>query len=124
MDFPSTAGLDEARRLIAAQQGGRPVSMPILVYKVYPDGREELVRGMRFRGFGVRSLKDILAAGDDSAVFEYMDNTAPFALIGGAGFTAETCVVAPSILVDDLELHPAEEELPKLPVVPPPDMTR
>jgi hypothetical protein len=53
-----------------------------------------------------------------------MDNTAPFALIGGAGFTAETSVVAPSILVDDLELHPAEEEQPKLPVVPPPDLTR
>ena len=47
-----------------------------------------------------------------------MDNAAPFALIGGASFTAETCVVAPSILIDDLELHPAEEELPKLPVVP------
>ena len=33
-------------------------------------------------------------------------------------------VVAPSILIDDLELHPVEEELPKLPVVPAPDMTR
>jgi hypothetical protein len=124
MDFPSSAGLDEARRLMTGQQGGRPVSMPILVYKVYVDGREELVRGMRFRGFNVRSLKDILAAGDDNAAFEYMDNTAPFALIGGASFTAETCVVAPSVLIDDLELHPAEEELPKLPVVSAPDMTR
>jgi hypothetical protein len=124
MDFPSSAGLDEMRRLMTGQQGGRPVSPPILVYKVYADGREELVRGMRFRGFNVRSLKDILAAGDDSAAFEYMDSTAPFALIGGAGFTAETCVVAPSILIDDLELHPAEEELPKLPVVSAPDMTR
>ena len=82
------------------------------------------MRGLRFRGFNVRSLKDILAAGDDSAAFEYMDNTAPFALIGGAGFTSETCVVAPSILIDDLELHPVEEELPKLPVVPAPEMTR
>ncbi len=124
MDFPSTGGLDEVRRLITGHPGGRPVSMPILVYKVYVDGREELVRGMRFRGFNVRSLKDILAAGDDSAAFEYMDNAAPFALVGGAGFTAETCVVAPSVLIDDLELHPAEEELPKLPVVSPPDMTR
>ncbi len=124
MDFPSTASVDEVRRLMSSQQGGRPVSMPILVYKVYVDGHEELVRGMRFRGFNVRSLKDILAAGDDSAAFEYMDNTAPFALVGGAGFTAETCVVAPSILIDDLELHPAEEQLPKLPVVSPPDMTR
>jgi TldD protein len=124
MDFPSTASVDEVRRLMSSQQGGRPVSMPVLVYKVYVDGHEELVRGMRFRGFNVRSLKDILAAGDDSAAFEYMDNAAPFALVGGAGFTAETCVVAPSILIDDLELHPAEEELPKLPVVSPPDMTR
>jgi hypothetical protein len=124
MDFPSSGGFDEARRLMAAQQGGRAVSMPILVYKIYVDGHEELVRGMRFRGFNVRSLKDILAAGDDSAAFEYMDNTAPFALIGGGNFSAETCVVAPSILIDDLELHPVEEELPKLPVVSAPDMTR
>ncbi len=124
MDFPSTANMDEVRRLMSAQQGGRPVSQPILVYKIYVDGHEELVRGMRFRGFSVRSLKDILAAGDDSAAFEYMDNGLPFALVGGAGFTAETCVVAPSILIDDLELHPVEEELPKLPVVSAPEMTR
>ncbi len=124
MDFPSSAAGDEIRRMMAGQQGGRPVSSPILVYKVFVDGHEELVRGMRFRGFNVRSLKDILAAGDDSAVFEYMDNSAPFALIGGSGYTAETCVVAPSILIDDLELHPAEDELPKLPVVSAPDMTR
>jgi len=116
--------MDEVRRLMSGQQGGRPVSPPILVYKVYVDGHEELVRGMRFRGFSVRSLKDILAAGDDSAAFEYMDNGLPFALIGGGGFTAEACVVAPSVLIDDLELHPVEEELPKLPVVSAPDMTR
>ena len=124
MDFPSTAGMDELRRLISAQQGSRPVSSPVLVYKIYLDGHEELVRGLRFRGFTVRSLKDILAAGDDAAAFEYMDNGLPFALVGGGGFTTETCVVAPSILIDDLELHPVEEELPKLPVVSPPDMTR
>jgi hypothetical protein len=109
---------------MSSQQGGRPVSAPVLVYKVYVDGHEELVRGLRFRGFNVRSLKDILAAGDDSAAFEYQNSNAPFALVGGAGFTAETCVVAPSILIDDLEVHPAEDELPKLPVVSPPDMTR
>jgi TldD protein len=124
MDFPSTAPIDEAARVFRAQQSGRPVSVPILIYRVYPDGREELIRGMRFRGFTVRSLKDIMAAGDDNNVFEYMTNTAPFALVGGAGFAIEACVVAPSILIDDLELHPAQEELPKLPVAPPPDVTR
>jgi hypothetical protein len=124
MDFPSSASIDEARRLITAQQGGRPVSMPILVYRVFPDGREELVRGMRFRGLNARSLKDILAAGNDTNVFEFLDNTAPFALIGGSGYTSEAVVVAPSILIDDLELHPAEDEQPKLPIVPPPDVTK
>jgi hypothetical protein len=125
MDFPSSASLEEARRLLGGNQGGgRPVSMPILVYKIFVDGREELVRGVRFRGLNARSLKDILASGDDAAAFEYMENGAPFALIGGAGFTAESCVVAPSILIDDLELHPVEEELPKLPVVSAPEITR
>jgi len=125
MDFPSTAARDEAVRILQGSQGiPHPVSMPTLVYKVFPDGREELVRGLRFRGFNARSLKDILAAGDDPAAFEFLDNSAPFALVDGAPFTAETCVVAPSILIDDLELHPLEDELPKLPVVPAPGSSR
>jgi predicted Zn-dependent protease len=125
MDFPSSGSVEEARRLLSgAQSGARPVSLPILVYKVFPDGREELVRGLRFRGFSARSLKDILATGDDSNVLEFMDSSAPFALIGAASFTTESCVVAPSILIDDLELHPLEDELPKLPVVPAPEITR
>jgi len=123
MDFPSSASFDEVRRLLQGAQGGRPISLPLLAYKVFPDGHEELVRGLRFRGMNARSLKDILAAGDDSAVFEFMDNAAPFALIGASGFTAEATVIAPSLLIDDLELHPLEEELPKLPVVPAPDLT-
>ncbi|MFB3825847.1 MAG: metallopeptidase TldD-related protein [Bryobacteraceae bacterium] len=123
MDFPSSASFEEVRRLVTGSaQGGsaRPVSMPVLVYKVYPDGREELVRGLRFRGLNARSFKDVLAAADDENLFEFLNNTAPFALMGAGGYVAETCVVAPSVLIDDLELHPAEEELPKLPVVPPP----
>jgi hypothetical protein len=122
MDFPSAASLDEARRLLQGVQG-RPISLPLLVYKVFPDGREELVRALRFRGLNARSLKDILAAGDDTAVFEFMDNPAPFALIGASGFSTEAAVIAPSILVDDLELHPLEDELPKLPVVPAPTLS-
>jgi hypothetical protein len=122
MDFPSSASIDEARRLLQGGQG-RAISIPLLAYKVFPDGREELMRGVRFRNLNVRSLKDILAAGNDSVVFEFLDNAAPFALVGGGSFSAEVAVIAPSILVDDLELHPIEEELPKLPVVPPPTLT-
>jgi TldD protein len=121
MDFPSSASLEEVRRLLSGGgQSGQQVSMPVLVYRVYPDGREELVRGMRFRGLNARSLKDILAAGDVEHAFDYLNNMAPFALMGAGGFVAETTSVAPSFLIDDLELHPIEEEQPKLPVAPPP----
>jgi len=125
MDFPSTAAPDELRRLLQGAQGtAHPVSMPLLVYKVFPDGHEELVRGLRFRGFNARSLKDILMVGDDATAFEFLDSTAPFALVGYASYTTEACVVAPSILIDDLELHPVEDELPKLPVVPAPGLVK
>ena len=65
MDFPSTAPLDEARKMLAgAAPGGTAVSMPLYVYRLYPDGHEELIRGVRLRGLNARSLKDILAAGE------------------------------------------------------------
>ena len=121
MDFPSSASFQELRRVLAgmAQSGtnARPVSLPILVYRLYPDGREELVRGLRFRGFSVKSLKDIMAASDEQFVFDFYDSAAPFAVMGGASFVSEASTIAPSVLVDDLELEPAEEELPKPPLV-------
>ena len=107
MDFPSTAG--------AVGQAMRTLSMPVLVYKIYPDGREELVRGLRFRNFTVRSLKDILAAGDDAQVFDFMN--------AQQGYSAETSVIAPSILVDDLDVYISQDEQPLLPMVPPPAMS-
>ena len=125
MDFPSTAELDELRDLVQGEPGAtHPLSLPLLVYKVFPDGREELVRGLRFRGFQARSLKDILAVGDAATAFDFIDSTAPFALVGYATFTTEASVVAPSIIIDDLDLHPLEAELPKLPVAPAPELVK
>jgi len=124
MDFPSSASFDELRRLLtgSANSGGsaRPVSIPILAYRVYPDGREELVRGLRFRGFNARSFKDILAASDENYVFEFLENGAPMALMGSGGSISQSCVIAPSVLIDDLEMERMEEEFPKIPIVPPP----
>jgi TldD protein len=120
MDFPSSASIDEARKILSAGSAGgsnRPISMPLYAYRLYPDGREELVRGERFRGINARSLKDILAAGDDSVTFNYLDNGAPFALLGYGSGAAEVTVVAPSMLIDDLEMSKIDDEMPKLPIV-------
>lgn len=126
LDYPSAMGLDELRRTMAAmaQSGGgtRPVALPLLVYRVYPDGHEELVRGLRFRGVSTRSFKDITAATNDSYVFNYMDSLIPFALMGAGNYITNASVIAPGILFDELELERIQEDLPKLPIVPPPPM--
>lgn len=123
MDFPSSASIDEARQILAAGSAGgsnHAVSMPLYTYRLYPDGHEELVRGERFKTINARSLKDILAAGDDSTTFNYLDNGAPFALLGLGSGAAEVTVVAPSVLIDDLDISKVDDEMPKLPIVPSP----
>jgi TldD protein len=123
MDFPSSASIDEARKILSAAGGsGRPISIPLYAYRLYKDGHEELIRGVRFKGVNARSLKDILAAGDDSVTFNYLDNGAPFALLGLGSSAAEVSVVAPSLLIDDLEVSKVDDEMPKLPIVPAPDL--
>ena len=121
MDFPTAASGAELRRELTGmtQSGGaHPVSLPILVYRLYPDGREQLVRGLRLR-LDARSLKDILAASSETTVFDFYDTGAPLGMAAGA-FSSEASVVAPSVLIDEVEIERIEEELPKLPVVPPP----
>jgi len=122
MDFPSSASFEEMRRLITGSSSGsaRPVSIPILAYRIYPDGREELIRGLRFRGFNARSFKDILAASGEISMFEYLENGSQMALMGSSGSVAQCTVIAPSVLIDDLEMERMEEEFPKIPIVPPP----
>ncbi len=83
-----------------------------------------MIRGVKLRGVNARSLKDILAAGNDENRLDYLENGATFAQVGGGGYTAEVSVVAPSVLIDDLELTKMEDELPKLPVAPSPMLTQ
>jgi hypothetical protein len=124
MDFPSTAPIDEARRILAAGGSGHAISMPLHIYRLYADGHEQLIRGVRLHGLNARSLKDILVAGDDSVRFDYMENGQPFALLGYGASAAEVSVVAPSVLIDDLELTKVEDEQPRLPLAPPPTVAQ
>jgi TldD protein len=125
MDFPSAAPPEELRRLMmgAAQSGStRPVSAPVLVYKIFPDGREELVRGLRFRGLNSRSFRDVAAVSDNATAFHWMNNFAPFGAMSG-GYIAPSSVVAPSLLFEDLELERPQDDLPNPPVVPAPPLS-
>jgi hypothetical protein len=124
MDYPSTGSLGDLRalsqRAMRSGGGGRPVSAPVLIYRVYPDGREELVRGLRFRNFSARSFRDVAAASSERALLNYIDNGAPLALMGAGSFVVGCSVVAPGVLFEELELEALDEQPPKLPIVPPP----
>lgn len=123
LDYPSSASIEELRQISDASGGSHPVVAPLLAYKVYPDGREELVRGLFFHDVNVRSFKDIVAASDEHYVFGLIDSNAPFALVGAGTFTTTSSVISPAILFDEMELEPAKEETPKPPIVPPPTLT-
>jgi predicted Zn-dependent protease len=127
LDYPFAGGVNELRTLAASggQSGGsvRPVSPPILVYRVHEDGREELVRGLRFRGLSTRALRDILAASQETALFEFVNNATPLAALGAGGYMAPASVVAPGVLFDEIEFELPQDQLPRPPVVPSPNST-
>jgi TldD protein len=124
LDYPFSAGRSELQALAQSgpQSGGsvRPLSPPVLVYRVYADGREELVRGLRFRGVSSRSPRDVLAASKETVLFDYVNNGAPLAILGAGGLLAPTSIVSPALLFEEIEFEVPQEQLPKLPVVPAP----
>jgi len=123
LDYPSTASIAELRQVAQASGDPHPVVPPLLAYKVYPDGREELVRGLFFHDVDVRSFKDIAAASDEHYVFDMIDSNAPFALVGAGTFTTTSSIIAPAILFEELELEPSKQETPKPPIVAAPTLS-
>jgi TldD protein len=124
LDLPASGSLDELQRqsMSSGQRGGstRPVALPLMIYRLYPDGREELVRGVRFRGLNARSLRDIVAASATETAFHFAGNGSPLPVMNAGGYVSLHSVVAPSVLFEDLELEKRQEDWPKLPVVPAP----
>lgn len=80
-------------------------NLPLLVYRVYPDGKEELVRGYSFKPATYRVLKDIVAMGDDPT------------LLNTEQFGQSVSAVAPSVLVRLLELTRARDDFGKPPAL-------
>jgi hypothetical protein len=120
LDFPSTAAGSELQSISRQlQKGGysRSLNSPLLAFRVYLDGREELVRGLRFKDFSAKDLRDIAVASDQPYVFNYVNNGSSFNYADAASNATTTCIIAPSLLLESIELAQAENEPGKLPVV-------
>jgi len=85
-----------------------PGNSPRLLYRIYPDGHEELVRGAVFNELDVRALRsDLMLVGNDP-------------LISNRAGGIATTVISPSLLFDELEVKRADTSKDKLPDYPPP----
>ena len=90
------------------------------IYKLYANGREELVRGGEIAGVAAQSFKDILATGDRKFAYNCLAMpVTPAFFTGGAQFIP-TSVITPALLFEDLEVRPIEDDFTKPPILPHP----
>jgi predicted Zn-dependent protease len=77
--------------------GRSPIGTPVLTYKVHvADGREELIRGASAQGIPIRSLRQIEAVGNDVFVVNRLS--------GSSELPTPTSIVAPSVLLEEVDL--------------------
>jgi TldD protein len=88
--------------------------LPIMVYRVYPDGHQELVRGADLEGTPLEALGDIIAAGDDIDTFN--------GICGAESGSVPVGASAPSLLVSHIEVAKKAKANDKPPILPAPSL--
>jgi predicted Zn-dependent protease len=89
-----------------------PGNSPRLLYRVYTDGHEELVRGAVFNELDVRALRsNLIAVGNDP-------------LVSNRSGGVPTTIICPSLLFDELEVKRADTSKDKLPDYPAPPLKK
>ena len=83
------------------------------VFKVYPDGHKEVVRGLDVVGTPLVSFNKIIAAADDDTLFN--------GTCGASSGNVPQSNIAPSLLFENLEMEKTRKNDFKLPVLPAPD---
>lgn len=88
--------------------------IPLIVYRIYPDGKQELVRGADIVGTPLASFAKILATSDTVGVFN--------GYCGAESGNVPVSAVAPALLVSEIEIQrkPENRDLP--PALPRPSL--
>jgi hypothetical protein len=86
--------------------------LPVVVYRIYLDGREEMIRGADLEGTPLTSLSRIVAAADDWSVFN--------GHCGAESGYVPVSAASPSLLVGQVEIARKGKEQDKPPILPPP----
>jgi TldD protein len=88
---------------------------PVIVYRVYPDGREELIRGATMEGTPLSSLSKLVAASDRFSVFN--------GVCGAESGYVPVSAASPDLLIEQIEVARAPKSQTKPPLLPPPPLT-
>lgn len=86
--------------------------LPIMVHRIYPDGREELVRGVDLIGTPLTVFSKIIAADDETAVFN--------GVCGAESGGVPVAAAGPAILVSQIEVQKKPKSQDRAPILPPP----
>ena len=91
--------------------------LPLIVYKVYVDGRpDELIRGVDMVGTPLSALEHIVAAGTDYSVFN--------GVCGRESGKVPVSAVAPSLLIDSIEIKRKAKTFEKSPILKDPTVSK
>jgi len=86
--------------------------LPIMVYRVYPDGREELVRGVNLIGTPLTAFSKIVAGDDQVATFN--------GVCGAESGSVPVSASSPDLLVSQIEVAKKEKSTARAPILPAP----
>jgi hypothetical protein len=87
--------------------------MPLMVWKVYPDGRpDELVRGVDIIGTPLNALNRIIVTGQKTAVFN--------GECGAESGSVPVAAAAPAMVFSEIEVQKVAQGHERPPVLPPP----
>jgi hypothetical protein len=104
------------------------LTKPYSIFRVYPDGKEEMVRGVEFGSIANNALKSVLATSDDEIVYNFPAALAGLrsgmggmiSILGNAGLGGllnYASVITPSLLISGIDLKKSQGSYPKLPIV-------
>ncbi|MCW5800972.1 MAG: hypothetical protein KIT31_01055 [Deltaproteobacteria bacterium] len=100
-----------------------------IAYRVYPDGRREIVRGVQLKEVAIKAWKQVLGVSSDTTTYNFLNATESqlqLRLTGGTddGFVPsggiESSIITPDLLVNDMDVNGTTAGEHPVPVVPKP----
>lgn len=110
-------GITHGEFPLSFQQGTVPI---VEAVRIYPDGKEEVVRNAEIVHLNPYVFKDILVAGKNEYVYNFLAPSVVSSFLTGGSEYHTATMITPALLLEELEIKQVEEDFPKPPMLTPP----